>query len=277
MTPKEKGSALERATRSIYELLLKKQGFGESELWIELNHRFLNGGARHEIDVLFRISPNTPSERKWVIECKNRKAKASKSDIVILEDKVRMLSAEKGILVARCFTKDAKALAEHRGIEMEQVADKDWLPEGLVGFAGATFAFHSLNIRIARFGDDQPIPEPNWLKEPCRWRSSLHDFGQVVRDLIHEEMMDRPEAKYRMQGMIPRHDTVSYEFAPNELWVGGWNIRFFNAEFDCSYSFRPAKLMSTFSIEKKGRVADFVCEPDPFNDDVMRIEVMGKF
>lgn len=272
---KEKGTALEKATRAIYELLLRKQGLGEDEVWFEPNHRFVAGGARNEIDILVRFNPNSKQERLWLFECKNRKAKVSKNDIVVLAYKVRELRAEKGVLVARSFGTDSIALAKHEGIELEVATDGRWLPDGLIGMENSIFEFHSLKAQVCHFGDDANISEPDWLRDVCRFDSNIHNFGELVRDSIYSELESKRKSMSQLPGTVAQRGSLTLEFEPNELWVGKWNISYVQTEFDYSITNQTSKLVSTFSIAKKGRFAEFVLEPKPANNDDIRVEVLG--
>ena len=272
----EKGRALENATRSIHELLLRKNGLTDETVVIEPNYQFKAGGARNEIDILVRINPDSPNERRQLFECKNRKTKVSKNDIIILADKVRRLKGEKGTMVARSFTRDALALATHESIEIERVIDDRWLSDELIGITDTSFMFHSIILKLHRYGNEPTLPEPNWSSAKCTWKSQPLDFGEFIRDSIHDEMKSKPGTEIPFPGMACRHARANFNFDQNQLWVGDWNIAQVNAEFDYSNTHRVARLESSFSIERKGRFAEFVFEPHPLNDDDLRIEFIGK-
>ena len=159
---------------------------------------------------------------------------------------------------------------------MEIATDDQWLPDGLIGFSNTIFEFHSLNIQVSRFGDVQHVPEPKWDRDVCRRGSKIYNFEQTVRDLIHDEMKSRAKACSFLPGMIARHESLNFQFDVNEMWVGDWNISHIHAVFDYSVTNLTAKLVSKFSIENKGRFAEFVFDPSPLNDDDIRIEVLGK-
>jgi hypothetical protein len=68
----------------------------------------------------------------------------------------------------------------------------------------------------------------------------------------------------------------AWAFAPGELIVGAWEVDTVTLDFDYSISIRPARLVSTFSIERRGRFARFECDPDPMDGTLFGVEVLGK-
>jgi hypothetical protein len=107
---KEKGNALEKAVKLIQETILKSDPkFAGTEFTIETNVVKIISGVRHEMDVLVKTHPSSQYEATWIFECKNWNEPVGKNEVIIFSEKIKVLGASRGFLVAKNLTKDAEA------------------------------------------------------------------------------------------------------------------------------------------------------------------------
>lgn len=66
------------------------------------------------------------------------------------------------------------------------------------------------------------------------------------------------------------------EMDPGALVAGAWDVVLVHLDFDYVVKIRPERLVSTFSIDKRGRFARFECDTDDEDKDDIAVEVLGK-
>jgi hypothetical protein len=109
-----KGRALEKAVGIFQEIIIESDPrLKVADCSVETTKVVTVAGVRHEIDVLVKTLGSSAYESTCVFECKNWKKPVSKNDVIILGAKVQALSANRGYLVAKTFSKDAEAQAKH--------------------------------------------------------------------------------------------------------------------------------------------------------------------
>jgi hypothetical protein len=79
---------------------------------VERNKIIKIADVPHEIDVLVKTVPGSSYEATWIFECKNWSEPVGKNHVIILAEKVKAIGASKGFLVAKEFSKGAKAQAK---------------------------------------------------------------------------------------------------------------------------------------------------------------------
>jgi hypothetical protein len=124
----QKGRELENAVALIQRSILasdpKVKG---TRFSIETKRVVIISGVRHEIDVLVKTLPGSNYESTWIFECKNWKKPVGKNDIIILAEKVGVIGAARGFLVARSFSKDAVAQAKlDTRLKLTTFERRDW-------------------------------------------------------------------------------------------------------------------------------------------------------
>jgi hypothetical protein len=118
MPPKshEKGRSLENAVRFIQQTILESDPILKgTKFSIETNKIVVIAGVRNELDVYIKTLAGSHYESSWVFECKNWKKPVGKNEVIVLAKKIDSVGANRGFLVARRFSRDARAQAEQDG------------------------------------------------------------------------------------------------------------------------------------------------------------------
>jgi len=170
---KNDGRRLEHAVRVIQQALLRSDpGLKGGEFTIEANKHFTISGSKHEVDIYVVTRPGTTYEAKVLFECKDWTKPVSKNAVIILKEKVELLGAARGILVARRITKDARAmLAQCPRLEFRRF-DNDLRGIFSVEVFHAVHDPAWINVRITSRPQSPPFPKDlqNCL---CLWGDRL--------------------------------------------------------------------------------------------------------
>lgn len=111
-TAQDKGNALEAAVHSLESAILKTApGYSESTFHIQANKTICVAGVHHEIDIWVEVEIANGYKVTYIFECRNRKGKVTKNDVIVFMEKIRAAKAQDGFFVAHSFTRDAKAQA----------------------------------------------------------------------------------------------------------------------------------------------------------------------
>ena len=270
-----KGTALELAVKAIEEMVVKAQpGLSESPFSIERNVIITTDKVRHEIDLLVTINKNTKYETLHIFECKNRTTPVSKNDVIILAEKIRAIGAAKGSLVGRNFSKHAIAQAKKDRITLHKFDDSVWLPLSNFSFIGTGHHFSNFHVQLVRRSGTPETPAPeDWLKIAFQWENKQMNLSSLctvlaTRWLKDTNAFDKPVGTYTGKG------SPGYEFDEGELKIGAWEIHTLALEFDYSISLMPMPLVSTFSVESRGRFARFECF-DEISATPLSVELLG--
>src|SRR3989442_16023228 len=148
----EKGRALERAVRFIQETILKSNPkMSGIEFSIETNKTLT--GVHHEIDVLVKTLPNSLCEATWIFECKNWKEPVGKNEVIVLAEKVDVLRANRGFLVAKRLTKDAEEQIKRDGrLSFIECTDDFLSPLNSLELIHAVHELQNVEVRVKERG-----------------------------------------------------------------------------------------------------------------------------
>jgi hypothetical protein len=119
------GEQLEKAVRVVEEAIIATDpNLRERSFTLDLRKRVVIEGVQHEIDVWVTLGASHDYDAIFIFECKDWKRPVSKKEVIVLAEKVRAVSAQRGFLVARNFTKSAYAqsLQDNR-IQLVQLSD----------------------------------------------------------------------------------------------------------------------------------------------------------
>lgn len=109
----EKGDSLEKAVSLIQEAILQADpSLKGIKFSIERKRIVSIAGTRHEIDVWVETHPVSRFKSIFIFECKNWQKPVGKNDVIIFSEKIKVVGANRGFLVAHRFTKDAVAQAK---------------------------------------------------------------------------------------------------------------------------------------------------------------------
>ena len=274
---KELGDALERAVRAIEETIIRSDpGLSGAPFKIVPNAVITQNGERYEIDVHVTVNDGSSYQTVHFFECKNRKEPASQADVTLLADKVRILGASRGILVSKAFTSCARAKAQSTGIELYPFSDDVWFPLTAVESVRFGYHFPKCNTRIIQCGPgDRPAPA-EWKDAICKFRSRESTFTAFAHYLA--------AYKLNKMGVFSRHSgnhsgnaKCAFDFEEGELIIGDWDVATIELDFDYSVSLYPACLVSTFSVEKKGRHARWEYGQDEVDGTRLALEITQLF
>lgn len=170
----------------IQETLLKNDPrLKGAQFTIELNKRLFVGNARHEVDVYVVTQPGTRYESVVLFECKDWKKAVSKNEIMLLNEKVALFGATRGVLVAPRISKDAAGiLSQYERIQYRKCSDDI---KGLLGIDVVHSAHDPLKVtaRITRRNPDEHFPA-DYLNSLCYWGSQAATFETFAHRWVQE-------------------------------------------------------------------------------------------
>ncbi len=273
----EKGSALERATRAIEEMVIRSQpGLAQAPFSIEPNARIPCSGVLLEFDLLVRINQGSPYETHHVFECKNWRDPVDRNAVTIFGDKMEALGAARGTLIGRSFTKDAEIQAKKfKNLELVSFNEDLWGPIRAMQFDVTSHHFTRFQVHVTRRAGTPEAPEPDWLTVVCRFGPRTLSFMDLVHQLANEWLAQTGVMK-KDTGVHKGSGQPAWEMDPGELVAGAWDVVLVHIDFDYVVKIRPARLVSTFSIDRRGRFARFECDKDDEDKDDIAVEVLGR-
>lgn len=271
---KELGDALERAVRAIEELVIKSDpALSRSRFKITPNAVISRNGERYQIDILVTVNEGTGYETSHLFECKNRKEPASQNDVTLLAEKVRVLRAAKGTLISREFTSCAKAKAESAGVELAAFSDEVWFP--ITAIESVRFGYRFPRFSAPLVFRRHPRGEaaaPDWDAVACRFRGRELDYRTLIHQLVANKL-NNAGVFAKGAGTHTGEAHCAFDFEEGELLIGDWDVSSIELDFGYSVSVYPAYLVSTFSIDRKGRFARFEYAPDEVDGTKLALEI----
>lgn len=271
----QKGIALERATRAIEEMVIRAQpGLSDAPFSIEPRAKLQANKRPYEIDVLVRINEGSPYETMHFFECKNWKKPVDRTAVTVFADKMRLFGAARGTIVGRSFTEDAKAKSQETpNLELAVFTEDLWLPLSAIKATGMSHHFERLQV-MGYQPLGTPMAPPNWNTSYCILRGKLCYFPQLAADLA-TDWLRKNDLFHGPMGDHVRTATLKAEFFVGDLTVGDCPIQFLMLAFDYVVTLRPPRLISMYSIEKRGRFARLEFEPDAFDGKELAFEITG--
>ena len=271
------GRQLENAIRLIQETLLQNDPkFKGGDFTVELNKHFTLDGTRHEVDVYVVTRPATSYEAKVLFECKDWKKPVSKNEVIVLKEKVELLGAARGILVAREISRDAKALiAQYPRIQFRRF-DDDF--KSLLKID----AFHAMHdpVRLtakvsARF---PPVVFPPDLKYClCRWNQRLNflqSFAQERVDAIAREDQGRRFRTFDIDSVHWHTAVERLEFLPAEFFLNDIELAWLEIEATFIVTLCHKSPCFKCSIDGEGQVHTFEILNDELSSRRIELSVV---
>jgi hypothetical protein len=291
------GKSLERATELIERHILdhiEKKDIGQVR--IQSNKIITIKGVRHEIDIYVTVDLKIGTQLIYIFECKNYKSKViSKNDIIIFDEKINVIGAQKGYFVAKKYSKDSiNRAAESPRIELlildnenSRVFDPDYFIQ--------IKSFHIKNCN-ANMTVCPPIP---FEKDFGNLLIELTDGRkQTVEKLIGEKislgkgMADKFKDQYDLEKNHNIENKVDPEFIETitfkeDNWV--FKLRYQNPilnkiRYDCieflinvTYEFEIPEIIYEFNIGEKGHYVKLKFKDlSGQNDSFMEITGVGE-
>ncbi len=226
---------------------------------VETRKVFVIEGVRHEVDVYVKVELGSGYDTIVLFECKNWQHKpAGKNDVIILSEKLKALSASKGYLVARGFTRDAKAQAKpDKRISLLRASDTApiWPQLEYIHVLGRDRGDYKANlVFIAPAGaiPTSTVPLNGAVMVDGDRHSSIDDFirplveGAIVERLATEATHELPAGSYR------RH--VSRRLLFNKAAIGDVAVSGLNLQVDFGFHIARPAIESVFDVESRGRI-----------------------
>jgi hypothetical protein len=259
----EKGRALEKAARLIQETIFKcDPKLKTSEFSIECNKTVSIDGVRHEIDILIKTLPGSSYESTSIFECKNWKEPVGKNEVILLGAKVKAISANRGVLVARRFTKDARAQANSdTRLSLVECTDDFVAP-----FRVEIFHVVHDPVQLIVSVKERGVPTTNnpatleWKEKPWRFNdnevNALSFVDQRVREMLSQYEADN-RAMYQARANHFGEASVQLVFRPGELTIGALDVEYMVLQIKFFVNHRIQKLLSKFELKGQGRAFSF--------------------
>lgn len=265
ITRPQKGRSLERAVQFVQQTILQSDPHLQGvKFSIEANKIVVVSGVRHEIDVLVKTLPNSPYESTPIFECKNWEKPVGKNEVIILTEKVNVVRANRGFLVAKSISKDAMAQLEldrrlrfircsedflnisSLTMELIHSVHDMYQKTVLIKFRGATPAVHPQQIELTEVTcrlDNKPVTFSEYIEKH-------------VAELVSHDHAEN-SAKYRNEGTHPGEETKQIDFHPGEFVLNGLDVENMKLLIRFMVTVRKQKLVSKFELEGQGRVFSF--------------------
>ncbi len=261
-----RGRALEKAVSLFQDYILRSDPqFKQGSFSIETNQIRTINGSRLEIDVLVKTLPGSPYEASWIFECKNKAKPAGKNDVVLLADTVNALGATKGFLVAKSFSRDAKARAkgENRIVLLPFSNDFQSALSDLVISLGA----HQL-VGLKAFLKERGLQSKgkatarnlDALKCVCKWENNTIDFRAFLTQRADNLALADRRANaslYCQEGTHWGEGAEQFVFDPGELLIDGTDFEWLSIHATFFVTAHKLKLISKFEFQDQVRVISF--------------------
>ncbi len=272
----EKGDALERATRAIEEMVIRAQpGIAQAPFSMQPRARLKKGEQAFEIDLLVRINENSPYETQHFFECKNWKEPVDRNVVTIFARKMTALGAARGTIIGRKFTAEAVVEAKQtQHLELVTFTDDVWSAFGSIGASKFSHHFTRFQTNAYRAAGSPETPQPNFVAAPCVFAGNPTSFTDVAHTLANQHMAASGAFSHGVGRHVGTH-AIRFEMKAGELLVGDWDIRVLDLDFDYVVDVQAMRVVSTFSIEKRGRFARLEAPPDEVTGSRIALEVVG--
>jgi len=253
---------LERAVRFIQETILKSDPkLSGVEFSIETNK--ILTGVRHEIDVLVRTLPGSLYESTCVFECKNWKDPVGKNEVIILAEKVDVLRANRGFVVAKNITRDAQEqLKRDDRLSFIECTDDFWSPLNNLELVHAVHEPQNVEVRIKQRGVP-PSEHPavlEWKGKTCRENNIPMDFQsflkrEIDRIILQDQRQSPP--KYHLEGTYSGERAEMIEFDAGEFVLEDLEVEHIVLIVRFTVTVRRRKILSKFELKGQGRAFSF--------------------
>lgn len=250
-------------------------GIAQAPFSIQPRAFLKKGEQEFEIDLLVRINENSPYETQHFFECKNWKDPVDRNVVTVFARKMTALGAARGTIIGRSFTKDAQIEAKQTpNLELATFTDDVWSPFGTIGASKFSHHFTRFQTHAYRAVGSPETPPPDFLTAPCVFGGQSAPFPDVARGLANRHLAESGAFSLGAGRHTGTH-AIRIEMDPGELVVGDWEIRFLDLDFDYVVDVHMMRIVSVFSIEKRGRFARLEAPPDPETGTHIALEVVG--
>lgn len=274
-TPHQKGKELEDSVYFIQKTILESDPkYRGQEFTLTRNEIFNAGDVHHEIDILVCVNPRTDYEAKLIFECKNWSASVGKNEVIVLAEKVDALSASRGFLVAKEFSKDAVAQAKKNPRIKLVSCSSDF--QSALTFELVSRQTELLTVHAyARIVGPDKLPmagESLSIHETWMLRNSPVSLATLIRDqsdTIYEDHFKRERSRLTLEGLHYGIAKGRVEFEESELISESRTMEWLNLHCDYRVTNTRCKLLSKFELKGYGRTYSY----EPFETGGKAVEV----
>jgi hypothetical protein len=274
---KDKGDVLERAVELIQRAILSADpGVAGNKFSIEVNKIETVAGVRHELDVYVKTQTGSAYESVFIFECKNWNKPVGKNEVIVLAEKVKVICASRGFLVAREFTRDAEAQIKLDPRLRTVVCRDDFISPIQVELLHIIHDPLSIQLLLKERGVP-PLAQPtilDWKTSVWQVNGEVIDASAYPRQFVDEMVaQDKKEhaARYREESAHYRESCLKVDYEPGELLVDGRDMEYLVVTVKLWVQIHKQKLLSKFELSEQGRV--FFFEPIEHAGSGKQIEV----
>jgi hypothetical protein len=272
-----KGKDLERAVRLLQEALLQNDSaLKGGKFTVEVNKILVLNRTRHEVDVYVVTNPGTQYESVVLFECKDWNKSVSKNEVMNLKEKVDLLGANRGILVAHNLSKDAESLLAGYNRIRFQRCSQDF--RQLLGLDILHTVHDPVRIlaSVTSRTPNQTLP-PNFLHGICRWRDRISLFEAVARQRVDRLVFEdqrQSAARYSTESehWFEAHEVLDFDVG--EFFIGEVEIARLQMSVAYFVSVMKATPRYQCSIDGAGQVHFFEFHSAKFPESRFSLEVI---
>jgi Restriction endonuclease len=247
------GRDLERAVLLIEKTILDEFGISKGRITLEPRKRVVSPeGVPDEIDLYVRVEHAPGYESVVLFECKDRSTPSDKADVETLRGKMERANASGGILVARGFTRGARALATRYSTMKLLLATEVPVAAFLEQYEASYFQFRNVRFDVLSKHD---LAQGNPEEVPVTFRGSSTNLDTFARGLA----MESASARIEDEPWPPDpYFGQSYVMKPGEFAVGGFPALALTVQATIeAIPSAPIRVVG-FEVEGRGKVVQFV-------------------
>jgi hypothetical protein len=258
----KKGDELEDAVHLIETVILRSNpNTKEATIIIDTKKRVTVQGVRSEIDVYVSVKLGNVPELIYIFECKNREEPVNKNDIIVFNDKIQEVGAQKGYFVARKFGIDAINKAKrYQRIELLEATDEfETLPIFVANFhiVNDIIALPNLSLSILN-NDAQKVGTHTFTNEShVIYKGEellLVEFAKRIANIVKNEVMSHEPTGTFNESVYPFNRTRTFTFKRFELFVDGLECTALDTHVFWDIQVIRPKIVSKFDVKTRGRV-----------------------
>lgn len=274
---KDKGNALEHAVRSITEAMIRSDPtLKDAPVVVQQNKIIPKNGVSYEVDVWICFNQGTVFETAHIIECKNRKLPVGAPVIRDFVMKKNKLGAASGTIIARKFTKDARAeAANESGITLLRFADEFWAPiKSLIGSAITHDIENTRATLVFRDSSLNGTVSLSHLMTLYRFGRDIGTLGGFVKWMVDGRL--RSEVPNHSEGVSQNHLLLERNFENGECFINGHEIARIVAEADYTLTIAKGRTVNIFDVEERGGFMKIDFPSGTFGQKDVSLEIVTK-
>lgn len=259
MIAHKKGQLLESAVSAIEGAILQSDPqYSQDTARIECRKRVRVEGVQHEIDVWVQFENGRGYSSIFIFECKNWVEPVGKNEVIVLSEKVKAVSAQRGFLVAQSLTADAEAqLRKDNRLTFLRASTLPADLVDLITFSVVAIEEKSGELEIVR-------PEPHRRGEQfdvkqteLTLRGELMAAEFYINDWMFT-LVDRYLSEFQeglADGIYPLKANDTRSYAAGELMLGGHEVSRLNLAVELTLHVTKPRVVSAYNVETRGRAA----------------------